>query len=351
MTLLAFDAAVRVAAIAILLPLAWALFRQRGGLGTPALLFAPLALCLAGFLAGNTPDPAWRLTGPGATIAGFASGCTVVFLWWFCLACFDRQFRPRGTVLAIGLAWVAIAVTDRLTDWPGFTWALIAMGYGIVAHLVWRLQAEREGDLIQQRHDARATVALLLGGLLFTDLTVDLLFGFDFRPIWFALAENLLLLGFTLWLAGLLLRVDPGVLAFQGPAPASAPDGRASMLRTRLRKLIEEERVHLDPELSFAAFVERMGAPERVVRRLINHELGFDHFRAFLNHCRVEEACRRLADPARSHEKLIAIALDSGFASVPSFNRAFRTVAGCAPGEFRERARAVPGFEQRFAVF
>ncbi|GAA0748853.1 MULTISPECIES: hypothetical protein [Sphingomonas] len=37
----------------------------------------------------------------------------------------------------------------------------------------------------------------------------------------------------------------------------------------------------LDPELTFAAFVEHMGASERTVQTLINHEMGNDHFRTF----------------------------------------------------------------------
>jgi len=54
-----------------------------------------------------------------------------------------------------------------------------------------------------------------------------------------------------------------------------------------------------------------------------------------------------LADPARAGDKLIAIALDSGFSSLASFNRAFQTVEGRPPSAFR----AAPTFEERLAVF
>lgn len=95
--------------------------------------------------------------------------------------------------------------------------------------------------------------------------------------------------------------------------------------------------------------------------------MGFDHFRSFLNHYRVMEACRLLADPRRSADKLIAIALDSGFASLPSFNRVFRATEARTPSEYRDAAlvaRSIPqngdvfekssnvtGFEKRSAVF
>ncbi|TFI57415.1 AraC family transcriptional regulator [Sphingomonas parva] len=366
MTPAQIDVALRLAAIVILLLLAWLLFRDRARIGLPALLFAPMALCLSGFVAGNTPDPALRPAGTVGAIAHFASGCTVVFLWYFCLACFDPRFRPRGAVLAAGLLWLALAAADRLTALPFLSPVLVALGFAIVAHLVWRLWADREGDLVERRHDARITVALLLGGLLLADLLVDLVLGFAWRPRAFALAQNATVLGFGLWLAGRILDARAGVLSFDS-APETSLSARNEIadaaadaaLHARLAALIEDG-IHLDPDLTFAGFVQRMSAPEKAVRRLVNHALGFDHFRAFLNHHRVVEAKRRLGDPARASDKVIAIALDSGFASLPSFNRVFRELEGCTPSAYRAAALAGaaapppesrPGFEQRSAVF
>jgi AraC-like DNA-binding protein len=152
-------------------------------------------------------------------------------------------------------------------------------------------------------------------------------------------------LAFCAWLG---LRLLPVPASASAPAPAALPaQGEEARLTERLRVPIEVERVHLEPDLTFAAFVRRMGAPERTVRQLINHRLGHDHFRAFLNACRVAEAKRLLADPARAGDKLIAIALDSGFASLASFNRAFQALEGRPPSAFR--GGATP--EERPAVF
>lgn len=49
----------------------------------------------------------------------------------------------------------------------------------------------------------------------------------------------------------------------------------------------------------------------------------------------MEEARRLLADPARRGDKLIVIAMDSGFASLSSFNRVFQSVQGMTPGAYR----------------
>lgn len=372
MILAQLDPAIRLGAAATFLLLAWLLLNHRRRLGWPALLFAPLAVCVTGFVFGNTPLASFQPTGLLDDVANAASGFTVVFLWWFALSCFDRSFRLQGGVLMVGLLWAGVAATDRglfgetLAN-AGLSKGLVLLGFAIVGHLVWRLLSERQGDLIQQRHDARVLVAVLLGGMLAIDLAADALFGFDWRPLAFSMTQNAMILGFGLWLAGRLLTVRADVLTFgvaEGRAmpPVAAADGDHrpnSALHARLCALIETDRVHLDPALTFARFVELMAAPERAVRSLINQQMGFDHFRAFLNHHRVLEA-RRLLEERDRDDKLIAIALDSGFASLASFNRAFRAIQRCTPSEYRSAARQSlrttqalrkPGSEERKAIF
>lgn len=342
-----FDAALRAGAACTCLLLAWLMLAYRRQLGQSSLLFAPLAICLASFVLGNTPLSFAVPLGVPGDIAHGLSGFAVIFLWWFSLSCFDRRFRLKGGVLVTGIAWALIAAADRglfgaWLDQLGLSRVLVVMGFGIVGHLVWRLLAERQDDLIQRRHEARVLVAALLGGMLFIDLAADALFGFAWRPLAFSMTQNAMILAFGLWLAGKLVTIRTDVLTFgAGATNASAapPDntGQNAALISRLRDLIEVERVHLDAELGFARFVELMGAPERTVRTLINQQLGHDHFRAFLNHYRVIEACRLLE--TRGHDdKLIAIALDSGFASLASFNRAFRAIMNCTPSDYRSRA-------------
>lgn len=352
MTIAQFDIGVRVGTSAIILLLAVLMLAHARRLGPPGFLFAPLALCLAGFVLGNTPFDALRPSGMIGQLAYLASGYVVIFLWWFALACFDRRFRLNGVVLAGGALWALVAAADRglFGEWLGqigLSRVLVALGFAIIGHLVWRLLSERQGDLIEQRRDARVLVALLLGGMLFVDLAADALLGFAWQPPAFAMAQNLMILAFGLWLATRLLAVRDDVLSFGLPASTAptlaarsvADSPQDAVLHRRLQALMDDERVYLDPDLTFAQFVERMGAPERTVRTLINRTMGYDHFRSFLNHYRVEQACR-LLDQRDRDTKLIAIAQDSGFASLPSFNRAFRALRGCAPSAYRGAANA-----------
>lgn len=339
------DVIIRVAGATLLLQAA---ATSRGRLGPARAFFVPLAVCLCGFLAGNTPDPGLQLDGPLGSLAVILAGYAAVFLWWFCLAVFDSSFRPRGPVLAVGGAWIVIASADRglfgeRLAQAGLSWALVALGLVMVGHLGWRLLRDREGDLVDGRRRVRRAVVAALGGQLAADIAVDLLLGMDWQPQAFSMAQNGALLAFTIRLLNLAPRRAPA-----GVEPTLAPgdaEVEADPVLARLRRLMEVDRVYLDPALTFGDFVDAMGASEKVVRRLINQRLGYDHFRTFLNSYRVAEARRRLADPARRGDKLIAIALDSGFASLPSFNRVFRELAGRTPSAFREAALAEFGPE------
>lgn len=354
MALQQFDVIVRVAGATLLIVAAVTLWRR--GRRADHIWFAPFAICLCAYLAGNTTVDALQLGGLAGRIAVLLAGFTAVFLWWFCLSLFDWTFRPRGAVLALGLAWIVIAAIDRgalgaARAGRGLSWLLIAIGFAMMAHLAWRLYRDRSGDLLDRRRRARLAVAAWLSALLVIDLIVDVVLGLDWSAQAYAIAQNLACLSFAAWLLSLTAapvgRPAGPATAESLPAP-SDPDG----LGARLRQLVEVEKVHLDPDLDLATFVRRMGASERAVRRLINHQLGYDHFRTFLNAQRLAEARRMLADPDRRDDKVIAIAMDSGFASLPSFNRVFHAAEGVPPGVWRRAALTRAGApEDRLAVF
>ncbi len=349
------DVIVRVAGATLLL---WAAFGPGGARTGARRYFIPLALCVAGFLAGNTPDPALRLSGPVGRLGVILTGYAAVCLWWWCLAVFDRSFRPRGLVLSVGIAWILIASVDRglIGDvWAGrgLSWLLVGLGLIMVAHLTWRLTSDRADDMVDRRRGARVVVVAVLAAQLLTDLAVDLTLGLDWGPQAFTIAQNAAFLAFVGWLLTLDLAIERPSLDRTLPARLGLAGlkGRADdpVLTARLQRLLEVDELHLDPTLTFGRFAKAMNAPERVVRNLINQNLGHDHFRTFLNAHRVAEAKRRLADPEHRHDKLIAIAMDSGFASLASFNRVFRDMEGCTPSAFR--AASQPGSEERSAQF
>lgn len=59
-------------------------------------------------------------------------------------------------------------------------------------------------------------------------------------------------------------------------------------------------------------------------------------FSEFLNHLRLQAACRELQDTDRS---VLELALGCGFSQISFFNRCFRRVMGCSPTDYRDRSR------------
>ena len=150
------------------------------------LWFAPLSVCLAGFLIGDTPVASLRVGGLLGDMAHLASGYAAVCLWWFCLASFDRSFRPQGGVLAAGLAWIVLASADRGLLGPalvgkGLSWGLIAVGLGMMVHLGWRIMRDLRGDLIEGRRAARVPAVLFPAAQLVAELMKEVAVGTDWR--------------------------------------------------------------------------------------------------------------------------------------------------------------------------
>ena len=350
------DVIIRAASASLLLGLALLVLRDAPR-ERIAWLFLLLALGLCGFLARNTPEPSLALPDGPAPLASLLSGSAALFLWWFALALFDDDFEFGPQHLGVGGTWLAAMLVSRMILDGGvvdevLSWTLVAIAAGMVGHILYRLIRDLEGDLIEARRNARAVLAGALAALLLVDVGVDVLMGLTWKPHWFTVAQNGVLLLVAVLLGNWLLSARVGKLAFRNVEPRErdrvafkrpeprpvAADADARLLG-RLHALMEGERIYRDPDLSFPAFAARMAAPEAEVRRLINQRLGHGHFRSFVNAYRVDEARRLLAHPATAERKMVAIAFDVGFASLASFNRAFKLAEGRAPSEFREDLR------------
>ncbi|GGA79268.1 hypothetical protein GCM10011521_16890 [Arenimonas soli] len=308
--------------------------------------FLPLALGVAGFLGVNTAFDAAELPEPLWSISSFCSRMAAPALWLFCLVLFDGGVRSRGAAAAVIGTWLLLVVVDKqyFGPRPGgipLSPVLVGLGTALVLHAGWRVLVELRGDLVERRRRARPLFALVLLAFLALDFAVDALQGYGWRPASFLLLQNGLVLVMGSGLAIWLLRAEPSLAtAIRSTPPAHEPaadpgkDPELALL-ARIQGTMRESRLYLDPALTIRAFALRVGLPEPTVRRVINHRLGHGHFSGFVNGYRVEEAKRRLRDPATAGDKILAVALDSGFASLASFNRVFRELAGCTPSAFR----------------
>jgi AraC-like DNA-binding protein len=112
-------------------------------------------------------------------------------------------------------------------------------------------------------------------------------------------------------------------------------------LMQALHKLMAVDRIYRREGLTIGALALKLGLPEYRMRRLINENLGYRNFNAFLNSYRIAEAKAALADPGQAGVPVLTIALDAGFQSLGPFNRAFKAETGLTPTEYRRDRRGL----------
>jgi ligand-binding sensor domain-containing protein/AraC-like DNA-binding protein len=103
----------------------------------------------------------------------------------------------------------------------------------------------------------------------------------------------------------------------------------------RLTRLMEEEKLYLDPDLTLKKLSERLQVHYNHLSRIINEHLG-KSFNDYINTYRIEEAKKRLADPGEARKTVLEIAYDTGFYSKSVFNTAFKKFTGITPSQFRK---------------
>ena len=140
-----------------------------------------------------------------------------------------------------------------------------------------------------------------------------------------------------------MMRVD-GADLFAAPVepvvanapPAAIEEIADQKLVSALMRLMADERIYRQDNVTIGTLATRLKIPEYRLRRLINQRLGYRNFNVFLNNHRIEEAKAALADPAQAEVPVITIAMDAGFQSLGPFNRAFKATTGVTPTEYRK---------------
>ncbi len=252
----------------------------------------------------------------------------------------DGERFPRWLLVAfalqLGLELIAFCLPVRgmLNAVP----AALEMMFGGLA-LYWTL-AQWPADLVEIRRRARAVVFVVVA---LNMIAPTLLLRLIVLPGAWSFYVHTLLSGFTFLVAASLLVLDgetgPALLGTSASASTviapSAPDQPDETTLQILRRLIEVDKVFLEPDLRLSGLAQRAKVPEYRLRRVIHVRLGHRNFNAFLHSLRVGEACRLLLDAQARRTPILTIALSVGYGSVNSFNRGFREVMGCSPSDYR----------------
>ena len=310
-------------------------------------LGSAFALGSAAHAATSAIGPVLLVTPWHTPLIALSTGNVVVF-WLFCRTLFDDAFVLRRWH---GLIWVAVTGFSFMNClWlapAGFAHLavvatnLIALGF--IGLAVGQTIASWSADLVEGRRTLRifiVTAAALYGGLnVILQIAV---FGDEAAAI-ANIANSVILVGIVAAITVAMMRVDADDVLTAMPASivpsrqAVAPQaaGTDQRLIDTLMRLMADERIYRQDNVTIGTLATKLKIPEYRLRRLINQRLGYRNFNVFLNNHRIEEAKAALADPAQAEVPVITIAMDAGFQSLGPFNRAFKATTGVTPTEYR----------------
>ena len=104
-------------------------------------------------------------------------------------------------------------------------------------------------------------------------------------------------------------------------------------LKTKLQNLMDAEKPYRNPQLTLNDLSKNLGVNSAVLSFVINN--GFEkNFNDFVNEFRINEVKEKLRTGEAENLTLLAVALDCGFNSKATFNRAFKKFTGVSPKEY-----------------
>lgn len=112
-------------------------------------------------------------------------------------------------------------------------------------------------------------------------------------------------------------------------------DAEAERLKAALLSIMDRERPWKDSDLTLADLAGRLGSTPHKLSEVLNAEIG-QTFYDFVNGYRVREVQRRIQAGEARALKMLALAMDAGFASKSTFNQAFKKHTSQTPSDFRQ---------------
>lgn len=101
------------------------------------------------------------------------------------------------------------------------------------------------------------------------------------------------------------------------------------------------KQVYLQANLKISDFAQALAVPEYKISRAIRYHFKATNFNLFINQHRVEYAQVLLLKDEASHWSILCIAMESGFSSLATFNRVFKSIVGVNPNEFRKQSNSI----------
>lgn len=226
----------------------------------------------------------------------------------------------------------------------------------LLAYLVWCIVLFRRYQLYLRQHFSNLELrelpwlrnilyAGLLGiGLFLGFIVLNFFFGLDYDETWLgylALAVGIYILSIQAyhytaqWNYDLEFHPEQTVVDTAEPVELEA---ELQEWKTKLSNYMTSQRPYLDPDLNLHDLARQLRTNSNQLSRVINSGYAMN-FNDFINSYRTKAFIDRLEAGEHQQRTLLSLALDCGFNSKATFNRAFKKIIGRTP---RQHAASLP---------
>jgi AraC-like DNA-binding protein len=218
----------------------------------------------------------------------------------------------------------------------------IFVGYGVAILVTLRRSA---GDLPLMRLESGRipgliwrAIALALIVSAIGDGLIAVVLAYDFgllRPWILSIFSSIALLSIGLLAVSndLIGGAEPEPTPDDAAPPPAVDSAEDEALMQRLDRLVREDQLYLDSDLTLARLARRLHVPIKRLSATINRRTG-ENVSRFINNYRIAHACDRL----KAGDSVTTAMLASGFNTKSNFNREFGRVTGKAPRDWKAPA-------------
>ncbi|NMP30853.1 AraC family transcriptional regulator [Thalassotalea sp. M1531] len=296
-----------------------------GGLYT----YEPAPLFYIGFIAGNALPGVFWLT----ALSVFADKTHIkTWQYWLAASTLILPLASKGIQLTFGFELREFVSAALIYFYLQLTLELSLIFHALyVSLLSWR------SDLVQERRYIRGGVISVSAVYIVLIIIVEQLLDVQWTGL--DVIKSAMLAGLITAINYFLFDSKLSVL-FVTKTEVKQPKAEVAMPPKELGRIIsamEQDKLYQQEGITISSFAKHLAIHEYKLRHLINGEMNYRNFNDFLNYYRIKEVTEKLIKPEFIQTPVLTLALESGFRSLSSFNKAFKGTHGITPTEYRKK--------------
>ncbi len=310
-------------------------------------LFILLMISCAGYIIGNLHA---YLSTPVYNI-GFVAGNALPGLFWLtALSVFGDKAHLKRWQYWLGASTLLLPLTMKLCQW-GLNFQLndhvgaalfyfyvqLLLELSLLSHALYVSVLSWRDDLVQERRYIRGGVITFSAIYIFLVIVFEQILQVQWSGL--DIIKSLLTAGLITAINYFLFESKLNVLFVTKTEQNTETEETKAAPKelSRIISAMEDEKLYQQDGITISSFAKHLAIHEYKLRHLINGEMNYRNFNDFLNFYRISEVTEKLIQPQFLQTPVLTLALESGFRSLSSFNKAFKATHGITPTEYRKK--------------